>query len=116
MNILKIFFIKLLKIIKWLFILFVIWLIILLISIYISSLSSYKESDFNIPKDFFDTKFWDKDPYSEKNWFKDLVEFISFLEGKTGDIDIESKCIFDDTIYCKYNKEKITEKEYKKFS
>ncbi len=112
-NILK----KLAKIIKWGFIIFIVLFIIFLISIYISSLNSYKENDFNIPKDFFDTKFWDKDSYSEENWFKDLVIFIESLSTKEDvdrpqdrmewskylnkDIDLKyfdilSKCIFDE--------------------
>ena len=122
----KIFFVKLLKYWKWLFIIFITLFIILLISVYISSLNSYKESDFNIPKDFFVTKFWDRDPYSEKNWFEDLIMFIEWLDVDdwrdryrsqermkwskylNKDIyleyfDIESKCIFDN-IKCEERK------------
>ncbi len=97
MDKLKWLFKKLFKFFKWISIIFIIWFIILLISIYISSLNSYKESDFNIPKNFFDTKFWDKDPNSEENWFNDYVKFnelmnnIDYLEY----FDILSKCIFD---------------------
>jgi len=86
-----------LKISKWLFIVFILWIILLLLSIYLSSLNSYKESDFNIPKDFFVTKFWDRDPYGEENWFEDFVKFKeSFIKIDLKYFDIESKCIFDD--------------------
>jgi len=95
---------KMLKILKWLFIIFITWFAILLIAVYLSSLNSYKESDFNIPKDFFITKFWDRDLYSEKNWFEDFVKFNELLEKTDLEyFDIESKCIFD--------KEKIREWE-----
>jgi len=40
---------------------------VLIFSIYISSLGSYKESDFNIPKDFFNTRHFDKDENSIEN-------------------------------------------------
>jgi len=85
-----------LKILKWLFVVFILWIILLLIAVYLSSLNSYKESDFNIPKDFFITKFWDRDPYSEKNWFEDFIKFNELLEKTDLEyFDIESKCIFD---------------------
>ena len=87
--------IKIVKFIKWLFIIFTTLFIVLLISIYISSLSSYKESDFNIPKDFFVTKFGDKDPYSEENWFNDFLSFKKVLKNKSWYFDILSKCLFD---------------------
>lgn len=89
---------KIIKFIKYLLILLFTWAILVLISIYISSLGSYKESDFNIPQDAFQTKFWDKDPYSEENWFNDLVDFINSLENREdlGYFDILSKCIFDE--------------------
>ena len=86
---------KIVKFIKWLFIIFTTLFIVLLISIYISSLSSYKESDFNIPKDFFVTKFGDKDPYSEENWFNDFLSFKKVLKNKSWYFDILSKCLFD---------------------
>jgi len=70
---------KILKFIKVLIILIILWLIILFISIYISSLNSYKESDFNIPKDFFNTKYFDKDHDSEENWYNDFVTFVESL-------------------------------------
>ena len=71
---------KILKAIKILITLAILWLIILFISIYISSLNSYKESDFNIPKDYFNTKHFDKDPNSEENWYNDFVTFIESLD------------------------------------
>ncbi len=85
-----------LRVIQWLFITLILWIIILLIAVYFSSLNAYKESDFNIPKDFFVTKFWDKDPYSEKNWFEDFIKFNELLwKSNLEYFDIESKCIFD---------------------
>lgn len=85
----------LLKILKyiWLFILSLIT--ILLIVVFISKQSLYKESDFNIPEDFFDTIYSDKDENSEENWFIDLLDLIEKLNNNVvssnlyEDIDLE---------------------------
>jgi len=58
---------KILKVLKWLFITLITGTILLFATIYISSLNSYTEADFNIPKDYFKTKYADKDPNSEQN-------------------------------------------------
>jgi len=97
-----------LKVIKWLFVFLIISFVFLLTSIYISSLNWYKESDFNIPKDFFITKFWDKDPYSKENWFEDFVKFNDELNNfDLQYFNIESKCLFE--------KEKINEWQCEEF-
>jgi len=86
--------------IKWIFILLLLSTIILGIIIYVSSIGSYKESDFNIPKDFFETKYSDKDEVSKENWFKDLIKLVNKLEKNsktfsTNYIRERNKCIFE---------------------
>lgn len=54
-------------------------LILFLVFVFISKLFLYKEWDFDIPKDFFDTINTYKDAESEDNWFKDYVCFIQWL-------------------------------------
>ena len=68
--------------IKWFFIFFLSGILLLSVSIFISKLNLYKQSDFNIPKDFFNTQFWDKDPYSSENGYNDFVDFIKLLDKK----------------------------------
>lgn len=67
------------KILKYISLFLLIISIILGLSIYISSLSSYTEEDFNIPSDFFETRHFDKDAESDENWFKDYVSFFKIL-------------------------------------
>jgi len=108
---------KILKVLKWFFIVLITAIIWLFITIYISSLNSYKESDFNIPKDFFKTKYADKDPLSKENWFNDLVAMNNALTIKGDNFNTKSwtldkdinlwyfsilwRCIFDE----KYKKQ-----------
>ncbi|MBT3852763.1 hypothetical protein HOF65_01870 [bacterium] len=58
---------NILKTLKILFIISFISLIILLTSIYLSSLGSYKEDEFNIASDFLNTRHYSENPYSENN-------------------------------------------------
>jgi len=118
---------KLIKILKWFFIVLTTVIIWLFITIYISSLNSYTESDFNIPKDFFKTKYADKDPFSKENWFNDLVDMSNALTIKGDRINTESwtldkdinlwyfnilwNCIFDE----KYEREKKCEDQKKNY-
>ncbi len=102
----KIFIKKVIKIIKWFFIFFILLFIIFLISIYLWSLNSYKQTDFNIPDNFFNTKYWNEDPYSEKNWFELFIKYINRLEWKSLYFDALSKCVIDNYEEC----EKITSK------
>lgn len=82
--------------IKWFFIFFLSGILLLSVSIFISKLNLYKQSDFNIPKDFFNTQFWDKDPYSSENGYNDFVDFIKLLDKKDiWYIDFLSICLFD---------------------
>lgn len=82
--------------IKWFFIFFLSGILLLSVCIFISKLNLYKQSDFNIPKDFFNTQFWDKDSYSSENGYNDFVDFIKLLDKKDiSYIDFLSKCLFD---------------------
>lgn len=98
------------------------WIIILLISIYISSLNSYKESDFNIPDNYFDTKYSDKDENAEENGFIDFVELNNILSKKDKGFDLlyfdkKSQCIFDNKKYsCEYlENNNINKNDFYKF-
>lgn len=87
---------KIKKSINIFFITLLVLLILLFLSIYISSLNSFRKSDFNIPENFFQTKFWDREPYSDENWFLDFIDFIDYLNEKDFEYtDILSKCTFD---------------------
>lgn len=87
---------KLLKIVLVIILILIIWLFL---SIYVSSLFSYKESDFNISEDFFQTKYYDKGFESEKNWYNEFVSIIKNInensEEKLNYYDIQSKCFFE---------------------
>jgi len=97
----------------------IIWLFI---TLYISSLNSYTESDFNIPKDFFKTKYADKDPYSNKNWFNDLVTMSNAVTIKGDNFNTKSWTLdkninilyFDILWNCIFSKKYKKECEYKK--
>lgn len=105
------------KTFKWLSILLITFFIILWISIYVSSLNSYKESDFNIPKDFFNTKFWDKDPYSNENWFQDYILFTELLNDNTELLyfDFFSRCYFDEGYNNSNCNDEMDEDRFNKF-
>jgi len=112
---------KIKKILKWFLIFISLFSIILGITIYISSLFSYKESDFNIPKSFFETRFEAKDEKSEKNGFNEFVEFNKMLERdfknkfNVGYLDLLSKCKFSDKIKdCEERKKEIYNKNLNK--
>ena len=88
---------KIIKCIKWFLITLLTWLIVLLISIYISRLDLYTPEDFNIPEDFFQTKFSHLDENSWDNWLNDVIDFYNMLNNRE-DIkyfDILSECIFN---------------------
>lgn len=86
------------KIIKYISLLILISSMILAGIIYISSLGSYTEEDFNIPSDFFNTRHYDKDADSEDNWFKDYLKLLEVLDSYNKSelqyYDVQSKCIF----------------------
>lgn len=105
---------NILKTLKILFIISFISLIILLTSIYLSSLGSYKEDEFNIASDFLNTRHYSENPYSENNWFIDFKKFNDNLgenlneKLKLSYFDLLSKCTFKDKRVNKldtYNKE-----------
>ena len=95
------------RLIKWFWIVFI-WLISLIsILVYISSLYSYKESDFeNIPENFFNTFNYNKYINSEENGFKDFKELIAFIDKNNKDIDLD---YFDKQVKCQFSlNKKIT--------
>lgn len=55
------------KIFKYIFFFIILLITIFSIVLYLSKWNLYRESDFNIPKWYFDTKYQDKDPNSEDN-------------------------------------------------
>jgi len=108
---------KIKKIIKWLLIIFFVLIVILFIILYISSLGAYKQSDFNIDKNFFQTKYSDKNAESKENWFQDFIILENKLESKRDFLryfEIKSKCIFNEKYIKKWQCEKDIEKELNK--
>ena len=86
---------KILKIIWWIILFLFIWLFI---SIYISSLFSYTEENFKIPKSFFNTRHYDKNFDSEDNGYHEFIKLLTYLNDnnseKFSNYDLLSKCFF----------------------
>ncbi len=85
---------------KGLIILTIISIIWLIAIVYISSLSSYKTSDFNIPEDYFYTRYMDKKIDSKGNGYNDYIDFLKEIEEKSSEIGLryfyfKSKCIIE---------------------
>lgn len=117
------------KIFKYIFFFIILLITIFSIVLYLSKQNLYTESDFNIPKWYFDTKYQDKDIYSEDNWYEDYQKFMeSFWKSYSIDLlslDKDNGLYFDNYNHLKilwskidciiYNKNKCEDSIYENY-